>query len=262
MDAKLGHNPSFVWRSVLAAQNLLHDGIRWRVGNGQKIIVWHDHWLPGRSVTYLTTPIIEGLEDLKVADIIEAGRLTWDKVLIESLFNSRDTQLILSIPLSIRYIEDACVWGADAKGVYTVKSAYSVLLERRQSNDGEAINLESKGSIWKQLWHLIIPPKVRVHLWRMCRNCLPTQDNLLARRVEVQALCMRCNGNIESCLHLFVNCPFARDCWLQCGIGLNGGMETSLLEWLKALFYRYSEEDKCRADMILWSLWQGRNDIL
>lgn len=37
LQAKLGHNPSFIWRSIHAAKQVLLDGIRWRVGNGESI---------------------------------------------------------------------------------------------------------------------------------------------------------------------------------------------------------------------------------
>lgn len=37
LQAKLGHNPSFIWRSILEAKNLLMASARWRVGNGKSI---------------------------------------------------------------------------------------------------------------------------------------------------------------------------------------------------------------------------------
>ena len=34
VDAQIGPNPSYVWRSVLAAQELIRKGARWRIGIG------------------------------------------------------------------------------------------------------------------------------------------------------------------------------------------------------------------------------------
>lgn len=34
MKDPLGNNPSFIWRSILWSQNLLEEGVYWRVGNG------------------------------------------------------------------------------------------------------------------------------------------------------------------------------------------------------------------------------------
>lgn len=39
VNALLGNNPSFTWRSVMAAQHLVRKGLRWRVGNGERIRV-------------------------------------------------------------------------------------------------------------------------------------------------------------------------------------------------------------------------------
>lgn len=37
LEAKLGANPSQIWRSIWGAQGLFKEGLRWRVGNGHKI---------------------------------------------------------------------------------------------------------------------------------------------------------------------------------------------------------------------------------
>lgn len=35
LEANLGRNPSFIWRSFCSARTLLQEGLRWRVGDGQ-----------------------------------------------------------------------------------------------------------------------------------------------------------------------------------------------------------------------------------
>lgn len=34
LEAKIGSNPSHIWRSIVAARDLVKDGCRWRVGSG------------------------------------------------------------------------------------------------------------------------------------------------------------------------------------------------------------------------------------
>ena len=37
VNTPLGNNPSYTWRSIMFAQNLVMGGLRWRVGNGENI---------------------------------------------------------------------------------------------------------------------------------------------------------------------------------------------------------------------------------
>lgn len=46
LAAKLGANPNYVWRSVIASQELLKTGLARRVGNGSNVDIEHDPWLP------------------------------------------------------------------------------------------------------------------------------------------------------------------------------------------------------------------------
>lgn len=46
LDAEIGHNPSYVWRSVLASKDLIRKGTRWRVGDGMSIRILDQPWLP------------------------------------------------------------------------------------------------------------------------------------------------------------------------------------------------------------------------
>ena len=35
VEAKIGCNPSYTWRSIMAAQHVVKEGLRWRVGSGE-----------------------------------------------------------------------------------------------------------------------------------------------------------------------------------------------------------------------------------
>lgn len=50
LSAKVGSNPSFVWRSFLVTRDLLIDGVRWKIGNGLSVDVWRDTWTEGPLV--------------------------------------------------------------------------------------------------------------------------------------------------------------------------------------------------------------------
>jgi hypothetical protein len=37
---------SYSWRSILKGAELIKEGIIWRIGNGEKVRIWEDPWLP------------------------------------------------------------------------------------------------------------------------------------------------------------------------------------------------------------------------
>ena len=42
---KINAGDSQVWKSILSARELLEEGVRKRMGNGQQIDIWEDKWL-------------------------------------------------------------------------------------------------------------------------------------------------------------------------------------------------------------------------
>ena len=46
MDAQVGKNPSYIWRSILAAKLVIKKGARWVVDDGRSIKIWEEKWIP------------------------------------------------------------------------------------------------------------------------------------------------------------------------------------------------------------------------
>lgn len=44
LDAKVGSNPSYAWRSILAAIDVVKAGARKRIGNGRDTAIWDVPW--------------------------------------------------------------------------------------------------------------------------------------------------------------------------------------------------------------------------
>jgi hypothetical protein len=51
INAQLGNKPSFAWRSIYSLKDLLHEGLVWRICNGEKARIWGDKWCPFRVST-------------------------------------------------------------------------------------------------------------------------------------------------------------------------------------------------------------------
>ena len=70
LEANLGSNPSYVWRSVLAVQGLIHSGVRWRIGKGDRVNIWLKPWLSDKANPFVETIIVTGLEHAVEARLI------------------------------------------------------------------------------------------------------------------------------------------------------------------------------------------------
>lgn len=46
LNARVGSNPSFIWKSILWGRQVIKNGARWRIKKGSNILVHKDSWLP------------------------------------------------------------------------------------------------------------------------------------------------------------------------------------------------------------------------
>ncbi|XP_074323324.1 putative mitochondrial protein AtMg00310 [Apium graveolens] len=110
LQAKVGANPSYMWRSIVAAQDLVRQGSRKRIGNGDTTTVWKIPWLSCRENGYLTTEMPQQLEHARVSSLMETYTKHWDDELLRDICNERDVMLIRSIPLAQQREEDSWYW--------------------------------------------------------------------------------------------------------------------------------------------------------
>lgn len=61
---------------------------------------------------------------MRVSDLIDFNRGTWDRDVVQQTYADDDAQLILNTPLSLNWPSDEIYWWPNTKGVFTVKSAY------------------------------------------------------------------------------------------------------------------------------------------
>lgn len=95
-------------------------GVRWRVGNGEKIKVWEDNWVPKAQNLKVCSPDLYNLRPITVSNLLNADGMSWNSSLIDILFWDVDADEILKIPLSSRNIEDVRVWHYTKHGIYSV----------------------------------------------------------------------------------------------------------------------------------------------
>lgn len=125
----MGNRPSFIWRSIFGARELLKEGLIWRVGDGRSIRIWGDRWLPTRVTHAVQTPI-NSMEDTSMVEkLIDKEQSGWNSTLVRHIFSPDEAKVILNIPLSPFYPPDRIIWKSTKDGVFSVRSAYHLGVE-------------------------------------------------------------------------------------------------------------------------------------
>lgn len=62
-----------------------------------------------------------------------------------------------------------------------MKSAYFVLMERREMNKGECLREVKGDEKWRNIWDLEVPVVTKMFLWKAGNHLLPTKVNLFKR---------------------------------------------------------------------------------
>jgi hypothetical protein len=108
--AKVGFQPSYAWRSILSARDLVSKGGVWKIGNGRKVQIWKDTWMEDLICIESRGPNCPLPEDALVSELIDVDTKQWKRDMIFACFDRRVAKKILSIPLSFRLPQDTLNW--------------------------------------------------------------------------------------------------------------------------------------------------------
>ncbi|XP_021719982.1 uncharacterized protein LOC110687662 [Chenopodium quinoa] len=179
LSSHRGHDPSFVWRSIWGVKLILLDGLRWRVGDGGKINVWEEFWLPSDNGVKIPTLNVESLADLCVVDLIDHERhcWPWDIEASHQHLTVNDATIAQGIPLSLYNVSDSLYWWPATNGIYSTKSGYWLARMGHVRGWTERFGGD-RAEIWNSIWNIGGPPnsvnfcgeRVR-SLWQCLVDC-------------------------------------------------------------------------------------------
>jgi hypothetical protein len=259
LEANLGNNPSFAWRSIWRSREVLTYGCRWQIGDGSHIKVMHEPWLRNSHECYLKAPQNREVYNIMVQQLMLPNAKRWDEIKINSLFPLDVAHDILAVPLLEVVTEDRLIWKEEKDGMYSVRSGYQIYMKER--NIGYR---EHGGDGWSNLWRINAPPKVKHLLWRVCKDCLPTRLRLRNRYVNCPEECPMCLSCGEEEQHLFFRCDMIREAWEV--MGLVHIIQPRLLQFTNIrdiIFHICRHESSILAGKfatLLWFAWQNRNN--
>ncbi|XP_074323246.1 uncharacterized protein LOC141660181 [Apium graveolens] len=155
----MGHSPSFIWRSICEAKNLIVDGVRWRIGTGKKINIIGQPWLLNNADPYVSTTS-QALEGKTVDYLFEGESKRWNVDIIKSEFNDRDQKCILDTRVPIINSDDMLFWNQEDTGNYSCWLAIKVDTQGRVFADFgtwledilQAVNARESAAIISLCW--------------------------------------------------------------------------------------------------------------
>ena len=185
--------------------------------------------------------------------------------MVRRFFLPFEANTILNIPLSYNLPEDSIIWMGNKRGVFSVKSAYYVALSVvEKAEESESSSGDSRTRLWKKMWQLQLPAKIRIFAWKACLDGLPTRLNLAKRGVKVGAECPLCEKAMESTNHALIYCAKIWEVWWNwqdCPINLLAGNMCLVDLALKILDAR-SPLDLETFFVTAWAIWFNRNQAV
>ena len=108
---------------------------------------------------------------IKAHHLIDHTSKAWDEDMVKEIFSPEVAQAILTILIPHHPRQDRLIWLPDPKGTFTIKYVHHVAFT--QVCDGSPIN-----SLWKNLWKVRLSKRLKMLLWRIRANAIPTGENL------------------------------------------------------------------------------------
>ena len=165
----------------------------------------------------------------------------------------------LVVPIPLTNMEDSFCWGFSSSGDFTTKSA------TWRAHENITHDQESWKFNW--IWKLNVMPNIRIFLWQLCHNTLPTRANLLRKGIYVDPVCPACLSEIEDIDHLFVGCHMVKKTWdltVSHNWLTSQPFPQSLPSVWEGLHNLYTARNSylTRVAILSWSIWKSRNSMV
>ena len=189
----------------------------------------------------------------RVADFIDATSATWKVEELRQCFLPMDVEAILEIPLSHRRQGDFWSWHHDRKGIFSVHSAYKMLIATRERREAWMEHRPSRSNgaqiqkQWSSLWRTRVSSKVKIFLWRLAKQSIPTNEVRHRRSMPESSGCQLCGAH-DSWRHALIDCTMSRCVWALVDENITEHMTCSsdgdARVWLAAMIDTLKEEDQ------------------
>ena len=127
---------------------------------------------------------------------------------------------------------------------------------------GESSNNSGMQSVWKLIWSLNYPHKIKHFMWRASLNILPTKHQLRRREIGWDGNCDLC-GYCETTGHALWGCKLAGEVWGNTRLKLPF-FEITPRDFIDVVWETKLKKPEIDWELFAitaWSLWSNRNSI-
>ena len=175
LSSPIHSTASWLWKGIQQIKLLIYAGACINVSRTSSSSIWTSNWVPSIPNFKLGPkfPLNKNLSSLQIRDLIDPIQNIWKASSIHALFDSFSTQEILKLQISTDP-ESTYIWTHSSSGNFSTSSAYTSLT-------AYASNATSSfffSHFWKSIWKLNLYDWLRLFLWKIAWNILPTKERL------------------------------------------------------------------------------------
>lgn len=150
------------------------------MGDGNDIVAAKDPWLRLKNNYRVDQNHGYANPNAMVSSFFFPDSKQWDVVKVQQHFLEEDAKAILATRVPQCSSRDRVVWANCTDGIYSVKAGYRLW---------HALNVGTsnvpQGEGWGKIWRLVLPHKMKIFLWHLCRNTIPVRRRLSSKGVQV-----------------------------------------------------------------------------
>jgi hypothetical protein len=267
LDTVFRQDASPSWQGIEHGRQLLKEGLIWRIGNGDKVDIWRDSWIP-RDYNLKVSPGKSNSRLRRVKQLLLPQSNQWNEEVVKRVCFPRDADWILNLKLPKEKCDDFFAWHYEKTGIFSVKSAYRLAYNLNHGvmwRAGSSSRPDNTRLSWKTIWNAKVPSKVKIFGWRAACDNLPTKKNKFRRTLETDSTCSICGRVEENSHHAIVDCskPRALRYAMRSYWDLPGEYDFlySGPDWLQALLTKCNLKQRDRVLLLLWRSWHLRCNI-
>ena len=153
--------------------------------------------------------------------------------------------------------EDILIWPFNRNEAYIMKSGYQVLKDERKIEGGNGASSSHivDGKIWKIIWSMKIPSKVKVFIWKLCVDAIPCFYELWKRKIKNSSDCPVRGREPETIEHILFLCEWTKGVWFSAcsGLRLDRNTMTRFDVWLQKVVGGLRGNKDCLGLSGLWA---------